>query len=135
MKLRHKACRQEGDTPLKRESMFENESWMWFKCRIWKKEHQDCQAKLAKKTKRYPTNMTDGECAAIKELLPRASSRGRRRRCDLREVINALRYLVRAGCGWIMLPKDFPPRQTVYWWFRRLMRRFLFRTLHDGVLI
>ncbi|XHO08139.1 hypothetical protein ACEQUB_p01388 (plasmid) [Ralstonia syzygii] len=34
-----------------------------------------------------------------------------------------------------MLPHDFPPWQTVYWWFRRLMRRFLFRTLHDVVLM
>ena len=30
-----------------------------------------------------------------------------------------------------MLPKDFPPWQTVYWWFRRFMRRFLFETIHD----
>lgn len=46
-----------------------------------------------------------------------------------------MRYLVRAGCGWRMLPKDFPPWQTVYGWFRRLMRRFLFRTLHDVVVM
>ncbi|WP_169742620.1 hypothetical protein [Paraburkholderia ferrariae] len=46
--------------------MFENESWMWFKCRRWKKEHQDCQANPAKKAKRYPADMTDGEWAAIK---------------------------------------------------------------------
>ncbi|MFM0028405.1 IS5 family transposase [Paraburkholderia madseniana] len=102
---------------------------------MWKKEHQDRQAKLAKKTKRYPTDLTDVEWAAIKGLLPRASSRGRRRQCDLREVINALRYLMRAGCGWRMLPNDFPPWQTVYWWFRRLVRRFLFRTLHNVVLM
>lgn len=102
---------------------------------MWKKEHQDRQARLAKKTKRYPSDMTDIEWAAIKGLLPHAASRGRRRQCDLREVINALRYLVRAGCGWRMLPKDFPPWQTVYWWFRRLMRWFLFRTLHDVVLM
>lgn len=34
-----------------------------------------------------------------------------------------------------MLPKDFPPWQTVYWWFRRLVRRLLFRTIHDLALI
>lgn len=44
-----------------------------------------------------------------------------RRKADLREVINALRYLVRSGCGWRMLPEDFPAWQTVYWWFRRLL--------------
>jgi putative transposase len=50
---------------------------------------------------------------------------------NLREVINALRYLVRTGCGWEMLPHDFPSWQTVYWWFHTLLRRFLFRTIHD----
>ncbi len=34
-----------------------------------------------------------------------------------------------------MLPKDFPPWQTVYWWFRRFMRRFLFETIHDVALM
>ena len=54
---------------------------------------------------------------------------------DMREVLNAIRYIARAGCGWRMLPKDFPPWQTVYWWFRRFMRRFLFETIHDVALM
>ena len=41
------------------------------------------------------------------------------------------RYLARTGCGWRMLPANFPPWQTVYWWFRRFVRLFLFRTIHD----
>ena len=41
-------------------------------------------------------------------------SRGRKRETDLREVVNAIRYLVRAGCGWRMLPIHFPPWETVY---------------------
>jgi transposase len=49
----------------------------------------------------------------------------------LREVINAIRYLVRTGCGWEMLPINFPPWQTVYWWLRELARCFLFHTIHD----
>ncbi|MEF9344425.1 IS5-like element ISRso1 family transposase, partial [Ralstonia solanacearum species complex bacterium KE101] len=102
---------------------------------MWKKEHREREAKLGRKTKRYPSDLTDIEWVAVQPLLPRAAVRGRRRECDLREVVNALRYLVRAGCGWRMLPHDFPPWQTVYWWFRRLMRRFLFRTLHDVVLM
>ncbi|BEU68036.1 IS5-like element ISMac15 family transposase [Ralstonia pseudosolanacearum] len=100
-----------------------------------KKEHREREAKLGRKTKRYPSDLTDIEWVAVQPLLPRAAVRGRRRECDLREVVNALRYLVRAGCGWRMLPHDFPPWQTVYWWFRRLMRRLLFRTLHDVVLM
>ncbi|MFC7634626.1 IS5 family transposase [Paraburkholderia humisilvae] len=96
---------------------------------------RDGQVKQAQKTKRYPSDMSDIEWAAIRGLLPRAASRGRRRQCDSREVNNALRYLVRAGCGWRMLPKDSAPWQTVCGWFRQLMRRFLFHTLRDVVLM
>jgi putative transposase len=64
-------------------------------------------------------------------MLPRPSRRGRPREVDLREILNAIRYLVRTGCGWRMLPNDFPPSGTVYWWFRRLVRTVLFRTIHD----
>ena len=52
---------------------------------------------------------------------------------DLREVLNAIRYLVR--CGWRMLPIHFGPWQTVYGWFRELARRFLFQTIHDVALM
>src|SRR3954462_10174722 len=47
----------------------------------------------------------------------------------------AIRYLARAGCGWRMLPVHFGPWQTVYWWFRRFVRRLLFRTIHDVALM
>jgi transposase len=92
-------------------------------------------AGIEKKTKRYPSDMTDEEWAQIAPLMPKASRRGRRRGADFREIINAIRYLVRSGCGWRMLPIHFGPWQTVYWWFRRLARRFLFRTIHDLALM
>jgi transposase len=88
-------------------------------------------ASIRKKQKRYPTDLTDDEWLLIEPLMPTTGRRLRPRKTDLREVINALRYLVRSGCGWEMLPKDFPPWQTVYWWFRALMRRFLFVTIHN----
>ena len=53
----------------------------------------------------------------------------------MREVLNAIRYLARSGGGWRMLPKDFPPWPTVYWWFRRFVRRFLLQTIHDVALM
>lgn len=89
------------------------------------------QQKLAKTVKRYPSDLTDKEWALVRPLLPPASGEGRRRKTDLREIINALRYLIRSGCSWRMLPQEFGPWQTVYWWFRRLMRRFLFATILD----
>ena len=60
---------------------------------------------------------------------------GRKRTTDLREVLNAIRYMVRSGCEWRMLPIHFPPWQTVYWWFRRFVRLLLFRTIHDIALM
>jgi transposase len=51
-------------------------------------------------------------------LMPKPGRRGRPREVDFREVINAVRYLVRSGCGWRMLPIHFGAWQTVYGWFR-----------------
>jgi putative transposase len=67
--------------------------------------------------------------------LPQPATRGRKRMTDIREVVNALCYMVRSGCEWRMLPVHFPPSQTVYWWFRRFVRLLLFRTIHDVVLM
>jgi transposase len=54
---------------------------------------------------------------------------------DLREILNAIRYMARSAGGWRMSPTDFGPWQTVYWWFRRFVRRRLFRTVHDIALM
>jgi len=67
--------------------------------------------------------------------MPKPGRRGRPREVDFREVINAVRYLVRSGGGWRMLPVHFGPWQTVYGWFRELARRFLFQTIHDVALM
>ncbi|HXP73994.1 MAG TPA: IS5 family transposase [Stellaceae bacterium] len=102
---------------------------------MWTEQTRGRMARIAQKTKRYPSDLTDEEWARIEPLMPKASRRGRRRGVDFREIINAVRYLVRSGCGWRMLPIHFPPWQTVYWWFRRLARRFLFQTIHDLCLM
>ncbi|RSZ56554.1 IS5 family transposase [Massilia atriviolacea] len=83
----------------------------------------------------YRSDISDQEWKLVEPLLPGRSRTGSPRKTELRQVINALRYLVRSGCEWRMLPNDFPPYQTVYYWFRRLMRRFLFRTIHDLALM
>lgn len=88
-------------------------------------------AKIETSTKRYPTDTTDEEWSRLEPLMPKANRRGRKRKVDFRAIVDALRYVVRTGCGWRMLPKDFPPWQTVYWWFRQFVRRLLFRTIHD----
>lgn len=92
-------------------------------------------AEIEHKTKRYPTDLTEEEWARIQLFLPSLAKSGRPVETDLREVLNAIRYLARSGGGWRMLPKDFPPWQTVYWWFRRFVRRFMFQTIHDVALM
>ena len=92
-------------------------------------------ADIEKKTKRYPSDLTDEEWERIAPFLPPPAKKGRKPEVDLREVLNAIRYMARSGGGWRMLPKDFPPWQTVYWWFRRFVRLFLFRTIHDVALM
>lgn len=92
-------------------------------------------AAIERKTKRYPTDLTEEEWERIAPLLPKPAKRGRKPAVELREVLNAIRYMTRSGGGWRMLPKDFPPWQTVYWWFRRFVRLMLFRTIHDIALM
>ena len=92
-------------------------------------------AELSRKTRRYPSDLTDEEWARIEPLLPKPSRRGRKPSVDLREVLNAIRYMARSAGGWRMLPVHFGPWQTVYWWFRRFVRRLLFGTIHDVALM
>ncbi len=68
--------------------------------------------------KRYPTDLSDKEWALLEPLLPPAKTGGRTRRVEVREVVNAIFYLLRTGCSWRMLPQDFPKWQTVYTYFR-----------------
>jgi putative transposase len=70
--------------------------------------------------KPYPTDVTDEQWALLEPLIPPAQPGGRPRKTDMREVVNAIFYLVREGCSWRALPHDFPPWKTVYnyfqWW-------------------
>lgn len=69
--------------------------------------------------KSYSTDLLDAEWQQIEPLVPKPkTTRGRRREHSLREILNAIFYLLRAGCAWRMLPHDFPPWQTVYHYFR-----------------
>jgi transposase len=68
---------------------------------------------------RYASDVTDAEFALIEPLLPLPRAGGRPRTTALREVLNAVLYLLRTGCPWRMLPREFPPRSTVYGYFRR----------------
>src|ERR1700722_2617581 len=66
---------------------------------------------------RYPSDLTDEEWAHIAPLIPPARHGGRRRSVDIREVVNGLMYLLSTGCQWRYIPKDFPPRSTLFDYF------------------
>ena len=72
--------------------------------------------------KPYPTDLNDVQWLILEPLLMAVlnqSKRGRPRQVDLREIVNAIFYVLRTGCAWRLLPHDFPAWQTVYGYFRR----------------
>ena len=69
--------------------------------------------------KPYPSDLTCEQWDILFPLLPLAKPGGRPRTVDLREVVNGILYVLRAGCPWRMVPHDLPPWQTLYKYFRR----------------
>ena len=74
------------------------------------------------KRKTYPSDLTDEQWELLSPLLPAAKPGGRPRTVELREILNAILYVLRTGCAWRMLPHDLPPWQTVYKYL--LLRRW-----------
>ncbi len=68
--------------------------------------------------KAYQTDISDAEWSYIEPHLPTPRSPGRPRVHTLREILNAIFYIVRSGCAWRLLPHDFPPWKTVHHYFR-----------------
>jgi transposase len=62
-------------------------------------------------TMRYPTDLTDDEWKRVELLISQGVFR---RKANTREVLNAIRYFLSTGCGWNHLPKEMPPKSTVY---------------------
>lgn len=84
---------------------------------------------------RYPSDLTDKEWHLLKPLLPRPAETGRPRQWPMREIINALFYVLRGGTPWRMLPEHFPPHQTAYRWFVRFRDSGLWESLNHHLLM
>lgn len=82
------------------------------------------------KRQSYPTDLTDSQWQLLQPLLPKPKTDGRPRTTNLREVINAILYLLRTACSWRMLPHDFPPWGTVWYYFRRWRIQGLWHQIH-----
>ena len=74
---------------------------------------------MSKPRKAYVTDLTDEQWAILEPLIPPAKPGGRRREVDMREVLNSIFYLDRAGCQWELLPQDPLPKSTVFEYFAR----------------
>ena len=70
-------------------------------------------------SRRYPTDLSDEEWCCIGPHLPEPTGWGRPRLHSLRAILDAVFYVLKSGCPWRLLPRDFPPWKTVYDWFRR----------------
>ena len=65
---------------------------------------------------RYPTNLTDEQWQVTENIL---DPQHRKRKYPLRDIMNAIMYILKTSCLWRMLPKDFPPHNTVFYYFNK----------------
>jgi transposase len=79
----------------------------------------------------YASDATDREWDLIAPHLPAVLPGGRPRSTSMRKVVNAIFYLLQTGCQWRMLPRDFPPRSTVYGYFRSWTNAGVWAQVHD----
>lgn len=66
---------------------------------------------------RYPSDLTDAEWKLVEPLIPPAKRGGRRRSVDVRAVVDGLMYVLSTGCQWRYVPKDLPPKSTIFHYF------------------
>lgn len=83
----------------------------------------------------YPTDRTDSQWALIAAMISDAARGGRPRKADKREVVEAILHFLRTGCSWRLLPHDFPPWQTVYYYLRRWEREGVRGKIHHTLVM
>lgn len=83
----------------------------------------------------YPTDLTDAEWELLAPLIPPALSgeQGGRPPEDRREIINGIRYVLRSGCAWRLVPHDLPKWGTCYYYFRIWKISGLWQRIHDAL--
>jgi putative transposase len=79
---------------------------------------------------RYASDTTDEEWKVLAPLMPKPRRIGRPREVDLRAVVNAILYILATGCQWRALPKDFPPRSTIQYYFYDWRDRRIWRPIN-----
>jgi transposase len=87
-------------------------------------------------TRIYATDLTDEQWRLVQPYIPPSKSgtpKGGRPPAEVRTVVNGLMYLARTGCQWRMLPKDFGPWPTVYYYYRTWRRDGTLQKIHDAL--
>ena len=82
----------------------------------------------------YSTDLTEAEWQILEPLVPPVKPGGRPAKYSRRKVVNAIRYVLRAGCAWRLLPHDLPPWQSVYHYFWVWRRDGTWQWIHDALL-
>ena len=82
-------------------------------------------------THHYPSDLTDEQWALLKPHIPAAPLGGRPRKTDMRDVVDAILYILRTGCQWRYLPGDLPPKSTVWRYFDRWRGDGTLDAIHD----
>ena len=83
------------------------------------------------KRKAYQSDLTDRQWKHVEPLIPTAKPGGRPRTMDMREIMNAVVYVVKSGCDWRMMPHDFPDWHIVYYYFDAWKKDGTWKTMHD----
>ncbi len=89
------------------------------------------QPVLTSQRRPYPSDLSHAEWKILEPLLPAEKPGGRHRGHSMREIVNALQYLIRCGGAWRSLPHDLPHWQSVYHYFRRWKRDGTWLMIHD----
>lgn len=84
---------------------------------------------------RYPSDTTEEEWTEMAALIPPARRGGRKRTVNIREVLNGLLYVLSTGCQWRAMPKDFPPRSTIFYYFGRWEADGTLRRIHHALYV
>src|SRR3954453_3440427 len=84
------------------------------------------------RTNKYPSDVTDEQWALIRDLIP-VYPGGRPRTTNLRDVVDAVFYVLRTGCQWRFLPKDFPPKSTAWRYFDEWRHNGTLEDIHDAL--
>lgn len=84
---------------------------------------------------RYESDLTDKEWRVIEPHLPAAKPKGRPRAWPMRDIVNGIFYVMRAGCPWRLVPSDLPPWETVYRWFAAWRDEGRFEAINHALVI